>query len=89
MIPMTWDSLRRIHKMVGHLLSAAAEIDELGPNIGDIGLLSELLKKETGFTIWKLRDCCFTLCKIEREERERAKEWERHYLDHDSGPNVV
>jgi len=80
MLPMSWDSLRRIHKMVCHLLSAATEIEELGPNVIDIGLLSELLEKEQGITIWKLRDCCDALCRIETNERKRSEEWEECYL---------
>lgn len=80
MIPMTWDGLNRLHRIVGHLLAAASEIDELGPNILDWAKVSELLEQEQGVSLRKLRDCCDFLCSIEHSERERAKKWEEEHF---------
>jgi len=80
MITMSWDSLHRLHKIVGNILSAASEIDELGPNFMDYGLISDLLKEKTGVSLRKFRDCCDELNNIHKNEYKRAKECEKKYM---------
>jgi hypothetical protein len=77
MIPMTNDGLNRLHRIVGHLMAAATEIDELGPNAADWGIVSIDLASRQGVTMFKLRDCCDELNRIEQDERRRAEEWDR------------
>jgi len=74
----SWDSIKRLHKITGKLLGAANEIDELGVNIIDAGRISELLFKHTGVTLWKLREVCDELNKIEADEQRRAEEFDKY-----------
>jgi hypothetical protein len=79
MIPMTNDGLNRLHRIAGHLMAAATEIDELGPNDLDWNIASQLLGSRQGITLFRLRDCCDELNRIERDERKRAEEWNRQH----------
>ena len=76
-MPVSADTLRRLHKLSGHLLAAANEIEELGPNLNDLGRISEKLEQKTSVTIWKLRNCCDAIAAIQREEEEINKEFWR------------
>lgn len=71
---LTWDTLRRLHKITNHLAPVASEIEELGPNL-DIGRVSEHLQAEFGITIWKLRDICDFLYKVEKQEYANAQKF--------------
>jgi hypothetical protein len=73
---MSWDSLRRLHKITNSLASVASEIEELGPNMLDVGRISEQLQAEFGITIWKLRDICDFMYKIENREQTNARKFE-------------
>lgn len=75
---LTWDSLKQLHKLNTHLSYAATEIEELGPNIIDYAFLSERLKVLTGIHLRELRDICDIMAKIEKEEYQKAKEWEEY-----------
>jgi hypothetical protein len=76
---LCWDTLRRLHKITNHLGPVASEIEELGPNL-DIYRVSEQLQREFGITIWKLRDICDFLYKVEQAEYANAKKFE-DFLD--------
>ena len=75
---LSWDTFNTFHKLTGHLTDAANEIEELDPL--SQGAISERLEKETGITIWKLRDACDALCRIKREEYQKAVDWEEKHL---------
>lgn len=77
MIPMTNDGLGRLHRIAAHLMAAASEIDELGPNALDWNIASQLLGSRQGVTLFRLRDCCDELNRIEQDECRRAEEWDR------------
>lgn len=77
MIPMTNDGLSRLHRIVVHLAAAASEIDELGPNAVDWRIVERELIGRKGVTMFKLRDCCDEMNRIEQDERRRAEEWNR------------
>jgi hypothetical protein len=74
---LTWDTLRRLHKINNYLASAASEIEELGLEAGHI---SEKLQAFSGITIWKLRDICDFLFHLEKAERSNAQKFQE-YLD--------
>jgi hypothetical protein len=76
----TWDSLRRMNKVNRSLACAAGDIEDFGVNILDAGTVSEKLKAYAGITIWKLRDICDFMCKLERQEADRARQFEK-FLD--------
>jgi len=81
MIPLTWDSLRRLHRINNHLVAAATEIDDLGPNATDWGIISRLLNERQGITLSKLRDCCDEMARIEKEQDQHAHDWEKEHLN--------
>ena len=71
----TWDALRRLHKITNHLASVATEIDELGCNL-EVGQISEKLQVFAGISIWKLRDICDFMYKLEQAETANARKFE-------------
>lgn len=77
---LTWDSLKRLNKIVVHLTNAANEIDELAPNILDYGKISQTLQERQGVNLKKLKDCCDEMIKINNEGLKLAQEFEK-YLD--------
>lgn len=72
---LCWDTLRRLHKINNHLSMVASEIDELGPNL-DIYRVSEQLQANFGITIWKLRDICDFMHKVEVTEYANSQKFE-------------
>lgn len=72
---LSWDTLRRFAKINNHLASVASEIDDLGPNL-DFYRVSEQLQSEFGISIWKLRDLCDFLYRVEKAEYRNAQKFE-------------
>lgn len=70
---LAWDTLRCLHKVNNHLAAAASEIEELGIEAGHI---SQTLEAEFGITIWKLRDICDFMHKVEVNEYANAQKFE-------------
>lgn len=73
---LMWDSLHRLHKINNYLATAASEIEELNVNMLDAGLISEQLQAFSGITLWKLRDICDFMCRLERLEYAKAQKFE-------------
>ena len=71
----TWDALRRLHKINNHLATVASEIEELGCNL-EVGAISERLQAFAGITIWKLRDICDFMHRLEQAEYKNAQKFE-------------
>lgn len=69
------DALRRLHKINNHLSSVASEIEELGCNL-ETGDISEKLKFFAGISIWKLRDICDFMHRLETSEHKNAQKFE-------------
>jgi hypothetical protein len=86
---LSWDSIHRLHKIRGHLMAAANEIEEFGVNIIDAGEVSEALKEFSGISLWQLRNICDFMTLLWHRENDRAKKFEeylngkaeRHELD--------
>lgn len=86
---ITWDSLRRLHKINNHLSTVASEIEELGPNLLDVGILSEKLQAFSGITIWKLRDICDFMAQLEKMERNKADQFEKYLEGKTTRPEAI
>jgi hypothetical protein len=86
---LCWDSIRRLHKIRGHLMAAANEMEDFGVNIIDAGNVSETLQEFSGVTLWRLIKVCDFMNKVFEYEESRAKKFEdylngkaeRHELD--------
>lgn len=75
---VTWDGISRLHKLVNHLSAAATQIEDLGPNIIDIGIISEMLENKHGISIWKLRDVCDEMIKIKKIVEDKATRFDKY-----------
>jgi hypothetical protein len=79
MIPMLWESLRHLHNIKCHMSAVANDIDDLGCGI-DWAPISEKLQERQGVSLRKLRECCDEIININREEWQRAKDWEEKHM---------
>lgn len=68
-------SLSELNKIATNVASAASSIEEL---LIEAGTVSKFLQERQGVTIWKFRDCCDELVKINRELHECAEKFERY-----------
>jgi hypothetical protein len=73
---ISWDSIRRLDKLVACLNSAANQIEDLGVNICDMGVLNDALRQRTGISFYKLRDCCDKIMEIKYEQINIARDFQ-------------
>lgn len=81
--PMLWDSLNRLHKISGLLLSVASEIDDFGLDLFAYGKLSDILIQKHGINLRQFQQICDDMNKIYTDLHTEADAWDKKYILHE------